>query len=139
MSDENLNYESEENEVSNEGQTPKTTKEAGQDPASRLEAAIAERFATRRPKDEEPTEASPALMPVETVPEDTESPAPLDARRRMIDEYRKRQSEQVQENGQRVICGNETCGMYDFAPILLPTRTSSLRKKWGLFAAPPIR
>ena len=36
-------------------------------------------------------------MAVETVPEGTESPAPLDTRRRMIDEYRKRQGEQVQE------------------------------------------
>jgi hypothetical protein len=76
---------------------PDSAKEAERGPAGRLEAAIAERFAVRRPKDEEPTEVSPALMHVEAVPQGTESPAPLDTRRRVISEYRKRQGEQLQK------------------------------------------
>jgi hypothetical protein len=86
-----------ENEVPEEEMTPEGTREAERGPAGRLEAAIAERFATRHPKDEEPTEAAPALMPVDEVPKGTKSPAPLDTRRRLMDEYRKRQAEQVQE------------------------------------------
>ena len=95
MTDSNELPEYEENEEEQE-EEKQTTKEAGRGPASRVEAAIAERFATRHPKDEEPDEPGMAMAD-DVHPEDLESPAPSDTRRRMIDEYRQRQSEQVQE------------------------------------------
>ncbi|MGK7915206.1 MAG: hypothetical protein AB4038_06605 [Prochloraceae cyanobacterium] len=83
--------------MATEENTPENSIEAERGPASRLEAAISERFAIRRPKDEEPTREPAAPMALETVREGTEPSVPSDTRRRMINEYRKRQAKQVQE------------------------------------------